>query len=230
MAKYFPDRSIFGDWQDNVLWIKVKPQKIKENAYVAKTTTVSLTDVEDADAETYFFLAPEELQENIKHTWEPIQNIVSTFSQKVASTAQVISQDRDVFKADTPLMYKDSERRQITFNFQLAHVTGKKNTAKEQVVDPIKNLMKWSSPNVAIEKKIDKIELPYVFTIRSVRAGEPVDIINIKAAAISDIQPTYYHPYIQGYPCRCEFTVTFVDLEPLTRVKSFDKNIRTSSS
>jgi hypothetical protein len=61
-------------------------------------------------------------------------------SQKIASTAKIINQGIAQYKVDTPLVYMNSENRQVTFLFNL--IMNEKANSKEYVVDPVKNLMK----------------------------------------------------------------------------------------
>lgn len=227
MAKYFPDVSLFkGEWADNVLWIELTPKKIAEQKVVTATTLQLETGIAPG-AEVYNFLAPNEFQENINHTWEPLENIMSGLSQKIASTSSSFEQGTEVYKVDTPLLYKDSNRREVTFLFQLS-ATGKTGSnPKIEVIDPVKNLMKWSTADLSGVVSSSEIELPYLFQIRTKlgTGGSYKDIVNIRAAAMSSIQPSYFNPYIEGFPTRCELTLTFIDVEPLNRGKSFNRNI-----
>ena len=227
MSKYFPSKEILSsDWGQNTLWIEVTPKKIA-NQVVQQTTYLELSD--EPVGEQYNFLAPEQFEETINNTWEPLENIMSKISQKVASTANVIKQGTQHFKVDTPLIYQNTDRRSITFLFNLS--IDKNGNAKSNVTDPVKNLMKWSSPQIPSDLSPQNlmIELPYVFSVRTKKGdGEYKDIVNIRSAAITSIQPTYFHPYIGGHPCKCELTITFTDIEPVSREKTFEKKITVS--
>lgn len=224
MIKYFPSENLFSsEWISNVLWIEVTPKKLAEQM-IQTSNIVQLKEADDLDISHYNFLAPQEFQENINNIWEPMENVISGFSQKVASSANIVSQWTTTFKVDTPLIYKNTDRREVSFLFNL--VMDKEGNSKEYVTEPVKNLMKWSTPQVSteiIQFTGMKIELPYVFQVRTKKGeGDYQDIINMRAAAISSIQPTYYHPYINGHPCRCELTVTFQDIEPISRDRTFN--------
>ena len=225
-TQYLPTKSIFKnrgiEWANNSIWIDITPKKIR-TADIQKLTYVALDPIPNSI--TYSFLAPKDFQENINHTWEPLENISATIAQKKASAATIVQQGTNVFKVDTPTLYKDSQRRTVSFLFNLVY-TGKYGPFKE-VVEPIKNFMKWSTP-ILPETIIDtRVEVPYVFQVRT-KTGEgvPVNIINISAAALTSIQPTYSGPFIDGYPSKAELTLTFTDIEPLNRSISFDRDIR----
>jgi hypothetical protein len=74
-----------------------------------------------------------------------------------------------------------------------------------------------------MSQSLQKVELPYVFQVRTKTGVDGYkDIVNMRCAAISSIQPTYFHPYVNGYPCKCELTITFIDIEPISRDKTFN--------
>jgi len=179
MAKFFPDVSLLaGEWAENVLWIEITPKKIAEQKVVTATTLQLETGIAPG-GEVYNFLAPDEFQENINHTWEPLENIMSGLSQKIASTASAFEQGTDVYKVDTPLLYKDSNRREVTFLFQLS-ATGKVGSnPKTEVVDPVKNLMRWSTADLTGQITKSEIQLPYLFQIRTKRGTGGVYSIEV---------------------------------------------------
>lgn len=110
-------------------------------------------------------------------------------------------------KADTPLTFTNSSRREWTFLFNLV---AEKNPA-DDVVEPIKDLMKYSSPEIA-DWNIG-IELPWVFQLKTY----PANLIICELAALTSVQPTWQQPYIGGLPTKCELSLSFTDMSPLYR-------------
>lgn len=108
-------------------------------------------------------------------------------------------------RIDTPLVYSTSSRREYNLTFQL--VAGK--DPLKEVVEPIKQLMRYSSPET--EGSSIFIKFPWVFELRS----EPGGLIYVKNAALTSVQPTWREPYKNGYPTSAELTLVFKDLAPL---------------
>jgi len=110
-------------------------------------------------------------------------------------------------KVDTPLVYTTSGRREWNLTFFLAS----SSDPKKEIVEPIKELMKYSSPG--LKKGSIFIDFPWVFQIST----QPGELILAKAAALESVQPTWKTPYINGLPTNVELTLTFKDLSPLFR-------------
>lgn len=116
-------------------------------------------------------------------------------------------------RTDTPLVYKNSNRREFQFTFQLVSGIGDPYI---DVVYPVKLLQYLSSPGLgageALQNDLSTFTPPNYFTVYS----EPDDsFICIPKAALVNIQPTFRGPYIYGYPSSCELQLTFQDLRPL---------------
>lgn len=111
-------------------------------------------------------------------------------------------------KVDTPLYYENSPRR--TFTVEVTLVA--ENDPRMDVVEPIKDLMKWSSPALKGQGGVD-IDFPYMFEVYT----RPKEFIKYSTLALTSVQPTYNHPYIQGYPSSALVQLTFLDLSPLYR-------------
>lgn len=111
-------------------------------------------------------------------------------------------------KVDTPLYYENSARR--TFTFEVTLVAEK--NPRMDVVEPIKDLMKWSSPALKGQGGVD-IDFPYMFEVYT----RPKEFIKFSTMALTSVQPTYNHPYIMGYPSSAQVQLTFMDLSPLYR-------------
>ena len=111
-------------------------------------------------------------------------------------------------KVDTPLYYENSPRRNFTFEVTLIA----EDNPRMDVVEPVKDLMKWSSPALKGQGGVD-IDFPYLFEVYT----RPKEWIKFSTMALTAVQPTYQHPYIQGYPSSCILQLTFMDLSPLYR-------------
>ncbi len=122
-------------------------------------------------------------------------------------------------KIDTPLYYTNSDRRQIVFDFQLYHENVPGLAPQDVLVKPIQELMKYSSPDLQGDIKI---EFPYMWDVRT----EPYEFIKYTTCALVGVQPTWNAPYLavsdeqqtnfdSGYPSSCNLQLTFLDMSPL---------------
>jgi len=111
-------------------------------------------------------------------------------------------------KIDTPLYYTNSERRQIVFEFQLYNENIRGTKPEDILVKPIQALMKYSSPDLISDIKI---EFPYMWEIKTL----PTSFINYKHCALVGVQPTWNSPYINHLPSSCNLQLTFMDMSPL---------------
>lgn len=111
-------------------------------------------------------------------------------------------------KVDTPLYYENSNRRSFTFEVMLVA----EDNPRYDVVEPIKDLMKYSSPALKGQGGID-IEFPYMFEVYT----RPKEFIRFSTLALTAVQPTYNAPYIAGYPSYAQVQLTFLDISPLYR-------------
>jgi len=107
-------------------------------------------------------------------------------------------------KIDTPLYYNNSDRRQIAMEFQLFNETGK----SDDLVKPIQELMKMSSPDLVSDINI---EFPYMWEVKTL----PIQFLNYKTCALTAVQPIWQSPYVNHLPSSCALTLTFMDLSPL---------------
>ena len=113
-------------------------------------------------------------------------------------------------KVDTPLYYTNSDRRQIVLEFQLfyEHIPNLENRPEDVLITPIKELMKFSSPDF---KGDINIQFPYMWDIKT----QPKEFIHYSTCALIGVQPTWNSPYINGYPASVNLQLTFQDLSPL---------------
>lgn len=113
-------------------------------------------------------------------------------------------------KVDTPLYYQNSERRQLVFDFQLYHEGLNRTDPTLDLVKPIQDLMKLSSPSLISDITID---FPYMFQVYTT----PQNFIRYSNCALVGVQPTWKSPYIDGVPTSCDLQLTFLDMSPLYR-------------
>lgn len=217
---YYPTKGIFNsDWANNTVWIKIQPKKVN-NVLVQNIKRLSTT----PEGDSYIFLAPNEMQQTLNHTWEPMENILSSISQAITSTSNKLNQGTNVYKVDTPLLYKDSDRREWSFLFVLVFTGKEGSNPYNEVIKPINELKKYSSPQLQSTKTTQsKVQLPYVFSIKSM-TGEGKNInnlVNIDTAALTSIQPSYIGPYIDGYPIKVDLTLTFREIDPISRDRTY---------
>jgi hypothetical protein len=113
-------------------------------------------------------------------------------------------------RVDSTLVYAGSQRREWNFTVNLAAY---KNPIKE-IIRPVYYLMKLSCP-----KKTENsiyIEAPYVFKLRTYDSTyRSNNLIFSNWCALKSVQPTWSGPYVNGYPIRCDLTLTLTEIEPL---------------
>ncbi|MFW6002449.1 MAG: hypothetical protein ACOCQD_03835 [archaeon] len=86
------------------------------------------------------------------------------------------------YRVDSPLVYKNSQRREYTLTFPIGSYDTKTN--EMQIYNTIKELERLSCPEMRGE--MIRIKFPSIFTVRT----SPVSIINIRKAALVAVQPT----------------------------------------
>lgn len=111
-------------------------------------------------------------------------------------------------KVDTPLYYSNSERRQIVFEFMLFNENIPGYKPDDILINPIKEMMKYSSPDL---KSNIQIEFPYMWEVKTI----PNNFIYYPTCALIGVQPTWNSPYINHIPSSCNLQLTFQDLSPL---------------
>ena len=110
-------------------------------------------------------------------------------------------------KLDTPLVYQDSTRREVTLTFYLID----EGNSYKDVVWPVKQLIKYSTPSHGDDELIG-FSPPHIFEVTTLPGTK---LLRIKHAALVSVQPIYRHPYRNGYPTMCELNLTFREIEPL---------------
>jgi hypothetical protein len=109
------------------------------------------------------------------------------------------------YRKDSPLAYKESQRRQYDLTFNLVE----EGSPFHDIIEPVRMLQKFSAP--IMRNDLQGIGIPYVFRIST----EPFNWLGIEYAACKTIQSTFKGPYMDGMPTSCELTVTFESLSPM---------------
>lgn len=189
--------------------------------------------------ETMQFLLPMSYIENIDHNWEDLDTIASKISEKYRSLVQagrevtgitgsrgkygnfLRTESDTAIRPDSPTVFKSSQKRSLPLTFHLAD----QGDTERDVFEPVNLLMYYSSSGMGNEgESYFKIDYPYVFELKTVTGdNQEISLINYQHAALTNIQPTFEGPYRNGYPTKCELTLTFQDLQPLFK-KTFDRN------
>jgi len=227
------------------VWIKFIAKKIKVVTAKTQTDGGLIIEDADPQT-TWQFLLPTSVQENLVHEWQPWETMLSRLGGKAVDVTQMISdlgtlrkaltssyrknsvgaglnvlssQSRVNAKVDTPLVYEDTQRMEYTMTFNMVVKEDGGNGLMDIVV-PVRDLQQHSSPSLNdIVLGASRISFPHIFEVKTESTEDEYyvrPLIDIKAAAITSIQPTYMQPYDKsGYPMRCELTVTFRNMEPI---------------
>ena len=214
--------------------------------------------------ETWTFLAPEEIAEDITHDWEEYESPATRLAQMVGDVKKAVGTGKQAvqqseekiesvktgnssfsslqsmlskaakgasgiqlagggsgilnYKVDSTLVYKNSRRKQ--YNLSIPLISYDKNTSEENIYGAIKRLEQLSCPEML--DGMVHMKFPAVFTIRTA----PTDLIYIKDAALTAVQPTWKQPYKNGLSINVDLQLTFIDIRPLYRSSiSVDEDI-----
>lgn len=217
MTLFYPTHDIVPNGGEGYLWIYLIPKKvtyIKPSTKEGILTTIQSETIDEEMA----FLAPMEFMESTVHDWQPSENIGSKLLETFSSAARTVSLDTNAYKVDTPLIYRNSERRKFEC---LIHLSVYKDPYKD-VLEPVNKLRKYSSPSFNEDSSLNtKVEIPTVFGIKTKMGTTETPLVNIKNAALLSVSPTFRGPFINGNPSYCELTLSFEDMEPLSK-RSFE--------
>jgi len=253
MAKYTSPESLphgsyrskwFGaDKKSGFSWVIIEAYKFKSQTTGLRGGGIN---IDPLPIDTFEFLAPLEVLENIQHSWDVHESVASRIAGTAISVAQGIRSFEEItsaakgsveiikglwsggsgigaedaskalsqlggyatgtfpyMKIDNPLVYMNSQRREIELTFTLV---SEKGLPKKYVVDPVKRLQELSCPEIGTGN-VD-LRPPYVFTVKT-------NFIEYTHSALRSVQPTYREPYYDGYPTRADLTLTFTELSPL---------------
>lgn len=161
------------------------------------------------------FMAPQEFQDTINHNWEPMENILSRILDKVGGAKKEIAGGSVQHKVDTALLYQDSNRREVSFTIYL----GAYADPQGEIMAPINLLRSYSSPSLGKTNALQtKVGNPHIFSVDTMTGTQQkVPLINMQNAVLLSVQPTFQGPFIKGMPSKCELTLQFKDMEPLSK-------------
>jgi len=202
----------------DTLYVDIQPYKITQQS----TSTASAAGISKSkEGECITLLMPSTYSTTITHEWDNVDQLGTRFVQKYHKiemlSKDLINTGSSVMggsgtggvitaKLDTPITFKDSNRRTLDLTFELAD----QGDTKKDVFDPVRKLEKYSC---ASKSSSTMFELPYIFKVNTINS----ELIRLENAALISVQPTYYGPYRMGYPSKCELILSFRDMEPLYR-------------
>ena len=216
-TEYFPSHAPYNKNSDHYLWFSILPMKLYYSGPFADSdvNNVGVSASRDTSEPRFMFLAPEEFQDTITHNWDPMENIMSRLQEKYANAKRELRSATTQYKVDTPLLYQDSNRREISFTVYL----GVYDDYENDVMYPINKLRELSSPRLSSTESIQtKVGNPHVFEVNTMTgAGKLISLINMRNCALTSVQPSFQGPYIRGYPSKCELTLNFKDMKPISK-------------
>ena len=137
-----------------------------------------------------------------KATENTLKNIGRHLSQGTVSYSRI----------DMPLVYKNSERRRFEFTFQMASW----GDPYKEILMPIRALQCFSSAALESPDDLASVLPPCIFEVETDNSGTGgTKLIHIKNAALTNVQPTFRGPYIDGIPTSCELHLSFQEIDPL---------------
>lgn len=192
-------------------------------------------------SDTFKFLAPNEIMENIGHDYDEYESMSTRVTQKVGAAKKAISETaglaggvKEGAKALVANKSAENISNAVTNAIGGSDVIYKKFDAalvysgtQRREYQFLFNLIDEGNPRLDIIDVIkrlqryssptattgtgDKIIPPFVFELKT----EPGSMILMPKCVLTAIQPTYRGPFRDGYPSICELTLTFRDMDPL---------------
>ncbi len=217
-------------------WVVIKAKKVNQMTALARQDYDALS-TEAGD--TFKFLAPNDIQENIGHTWEEYESVTSRLANKIAGASKLVAGVKQTANAIKKVYASEQaavsdlmrgvaqsmsgqvvHHRKIdagmTYtnserrNWTLDFVLVDEGNPKSDIIDVV-DLLKIYSCADRREGSLINFTLPYIFEVYT----EPEKFIHLRSAALIAVQPTYKGPYRGGYPSMCELQLNFLDLAPL---------------
>jgi len=210
MSAQWPRSGFPFQFEEDTLWLELQAYKILEQS---STNASSKGIRREIIGSPMLFLMPSTFSTTMNHNYDNANSIAQPFAE-AAQNLTAKGKDLAGFgmriitnKYDTPLTFKDTERRVLNITVGLQD----QGNTKADVFFPVRILELYSCPDKT--PGIFDFDMPYVFTVRTVDS----ELIYFENAVLTSIQPTWYGPYRGGYPSKCELTLEFKDLEPLYR-------------
>jgi len=209
MSAQWPSAGIF-KFEKDTLWLELQAYRVEEQNSVDASSKGIKKSIMGGPL---LFLMPSTFSTTMNHTYDNADSIAQPFVQG-ATNAQNLGEQLSkggtvvaTNKYDTPLTFKDTERRILNITVGLQD----QGYTKTDVFMPVRLLESYSCPDK--NPGFSDFSMPFLFTVRTIDS----DLIYFENAALTSVQPTWYGPYRGGYPSKCELTLEFKDLEPLYR-------------
>ena len=158
-------------------------------------------------------------------TWEAFKSTgkagISDPVNQLAKLADASIKGEEVvpWRVDTPLVYKNTERRTFELVFNLVSLEG--NNYKD-IVEPVRLLQMISSPRKMDGNQLSynpRVASPYIFEIMTTpyqgSSKNSYSFLTIPYAVLKNINPVFKGPWMDGEPSRCELRLSFQELEPV---------------
>jgi hypothetical protein len=233
-------------------WIVMRPKKVNQMSQLARDDNDGIA---LEGGEMFKFLAPNDIQENIGHTWEEYESVSSRLANKVAAASKAIQEGGQQIKGLGTALKKTVLGKKDYMGALMSNVAA--SLAGQEIVNrKIDAGMTYTSserrnltleftlidegnPNFDIIDPINRLKR-YSCADKSSLSSihfslpfvwevytEPQKWIHIKQAALIAVQPTFKGPFRNGLPSLCEVQLNFLDLTPLYR-NTFDKTEKIS--
>lgn len=201
----------------------IKPQK---KGWLNVNDIITFANSQQPPEDKIRLAAPQTFDENIAHTWEPIENIVKGITALITRAEKEVGGGVKDTDALSPLTYESSNRREISLSFEL---TARYPGEAEDINTIIDIFKKKSCPNItSFLSDRAEYDLPYFWRIKSTYndgiTGYPNEnhpLIYIKMAALVAVQTSFEAPFLFGKtfketPAKTILTLTFNDILPLS--------------
>jgi hypothetical protein len=147
------------------------------------------------------------------------KNLIDVLATKTGMAEPVVNT-----RTDSPLVYKTTQPLQYNINFSFVAT---RSGEPGRLFQMVQELLMFSSPSRPTSSaggtQISniKIDPPYIFEVKTLPStalsstGGALNVLNLKYAALTTINPTFYGPYIDGCGTKLDLTLTFTDITPL---------------
>jgi hypothetical protein len=233
-------------------WVVMKPKKVDQMSALARNDNDG---VALEGGEMFKFLAPNDIQENIGHTWEEYESVSSRLANKVAAASKAIQEGGQQFAGFGTALKKtvltDKDYMGALMNNVASSLIGQEianrkidagmtyTTSERRNLTLDFTLVDEGNPNFDIIDPINRLKRYSCADKRDLSSihfslpfvwevyTEPQKWLHIKQAALIAVQPTFKGPFRNGLPSLCEVQLNFLDLTPLYRT-TFDKTEKVS--
>ncbi len=227
----------------NGLWINLTVMEL--NSKTQSANPRAPISIANQNVCQFSLLCPDEVQLGISHEWPQYASITAkladTANRYYTASKQIGAATKNAAgmitglggtglenvvntRVDSPLVYKTSNPITYTFQFEMAAYGVGDNG---YMFDMINALLQFSSPKQPTDNYgagaggLSIVILPpNVFTVKTDtpaggQSSPSLPLLYIQYAALTQIQPTYKGPYVNGAPMACSLTLTFTDITPL---------------